>query len=573
MGYVLPNAFRNTLRSILNPFLLLCADILIAAPGTLRYAGPPPATSRPVATQQQLQLPVLTNRPQNPVLLLTIKTGQALELDQLEFSTAGTSHFKDLKKISVYYDRENDPRKEFPEENLFGSTTRIGKKVIVSGSRKLPPGTHFFWVSLELDPATSLDHRIAIAARRLHLAGGTLEMPAIENPIRQRIGVAVRKHGQDNVHTSRIPGLATTNNGTLLAIFDARYDSARDLQGDIDIGLHRSTDGGANWEPIRITLDKGEWGGLPEKFNGVSDACILVDRNSDAIYIAGLWMHGVINKEGKWLENLDQNSDAWNHQWRNKASQPGFDVRQSSQFLIVKSTDDGKTWGEPVNLTRAIKKKEWWLLAPAPGAGITLKDGTLVFPTQGRDASGKGFSNITYSKDGGTTWKTSKPATMAVQVSTTECAVVQLSDGSLMLNMRSGRNKGNTGADNGRPIAVSKDMGETWQEHPTSFGALPEPTCMASLYMHHFTRDGQKRSLLVFSNPDSKRYREHITLKASADDGNTWPVENQVLLDEWQGRGYSCLSRVGDDHIGILYESSQADMVFQRIRIDALLNR
>ncbi|ULT41198.1 glycoside hydrolase [Niabella defluvii] len=36
---------------------------------------------------------------------------------------------------------------------------------------------------------------------------------------------------QDNVHTSRIPGLATALNGDLLAIYDARYDSRRDLQG------------------------------------------------------------------------------------------------------------------------------------------------------------------------------------------------------------------------------------------------------------------------------------------------------------------------------------------------------
>ncbi|HYH55296.1 MAG TPA: exo-alpha-sialidase, partial [Anseongella sp.] len=432
---------------------------------------------------------------------------------------------------------------------------------------------HFFWVALELNPAASLDHLVSIAARQLTVEGKKQAVQPVGEPVRQRPGVAVRQHGQDNVHTARIPGLATTNKGTLLAIFDARYDSARDLQGNIDIGLHRSTDGGASWEPIRIVMDKDEWGGLPEKFNGVSDACILVDRNSDAIYIAGLWMHGVIDPEGNWVENLDENSDVWNHQWRDKGSQPGYGVKQTSQFLLVKSTDDGKTWGAPVNLTRMCKKEDWWLLAPAPGRGITLDDGTLVFPTQGRNASGKGFSNITYSKDGGKTWATSNPATMAVSVSTSECAVAQLSDGSLMLNMRAGKNKGNTGSDNGRPVAVTSDMGKTWREHPTSFNALPEPTCMASLYKHTFLKGSEERSLLLFSNPNSKKYRENMTLKASFDDGSSWPVENQVLLDEWRGRGYSCLTSVGEDHIGILYESSQADLVFQRVSLNTLLNQ
>src|SRR3546814_15634145 len=76
------------------------------------------------------------------------------------------------------------------------------------------------------------------------------------------------------------------------------------------------------------------------------------------------------------------------------------------------------------------KPAECWLWAPAPGNGITLDDGTLVFPTQGRDASGEPFSNITYSKDGGKTWRTSSPA-LDVHGGTTECAVVQLADGSL----------------------------------------------------------------------------------------------------------------------------------------------
>src|SRR5690606_25070799 len=186
--------------------------------------------------------------------------------------------------------------------------------------------------------------------------------------------------------------------------------------------------GGNTWEPLQVAMDMGEWGGLPQKFNGVSDACILVDKNSDAIYIAGRWMHGVINEEGEWLTGLNEESEAWNHQWRNKGSQPGFGVKEASQFLIVKSTDDGKTWGAPVNITEMCKPEEWWLFAPAPGQGITMDDGTLVFPTQGRDKHGEPFSNITYSTDGGATWFTSSPA-LDIEKGTTECAVVQLSDG------------------------------------------------------------------------------------------------------------------------------------------------
>jgi len=277
-----------------------------------------------------------------------------------------------------------------------------------------------------------------------------------------------------------------------------------------------------------------------------------------------------LDGNGEWIEGLTELSTEWNHQWRPTGSQPGFGVKETSQFLIVKSTDDGITWSDPVNLTTMCKKKEWWLWSPAPGNGITLTDGTLVMPTQGRDKDGKPFSNITWSKDSGKTWTTSNQAA-ETPFGTTECAVVQLSDGSLMLNIRDNRNYEDRSATNGRTIAVTSDLGQTWTEHPTSRGALIEPTCMASLYKHTYTENGVKKSVLLFSNPNAKDGRYNMTIKISFDDGKTWPKENWLLLDEGRGRGYSSLTSVDEQHIGILYEGSQADMTFQKIPLKELI--
>ena len=155
--------------------------------------------------------------------------------------------------------------------------------------------------------------------------------------------------------------------------------------------------------PTQIALDMGEWGGLLEKFNGVSDASLLVDQVNGNIFVPGIWMHRVLDKNGNWIENLTEESKGWNNQWRKRGCQPGFGEKQTSQFLITKSTDDGKTWEEPFNISKMCKKEEWWLFAPAQGNGITHKDGTLVMPTQGRVNDGVPFSNITYSKDDGKT--------------------------------------------------------------------------------------------------------------------------------------------------------------------------
>lgn len=545
--------------------------LLFLLAGVFAFISFRPANENITVTERQLQVPVLKYKRNNPVLQVRVSVnGSSDPLTALEFSTEGTKQLKDIRKVRLFYAGSDDDLKwldKEPEAVPLAELDRAQKKIVFSFEQPLQPGDNFFWLSYELSDNAGLQNFVAASCRKVSLKSGSVTVAGQKRNIRQRTGVAVRKHNDDNVHTYRIPGLTTTNKGTLLAIYDVRRESARDLQGNMDIGVSRSTDGGNTWEPMRIAIDMKQWGGLGEKFNGVSDACILVDRNSDAIYIAGLWMHGVINEEGKWIEGLNDDSKDWNHQWRNKGSQPGFDVKQTSQFLLVKSTDDGKTWSEPVNLTKMCKKESWWLWAPAPGHGITLRDGTLVFPTQGRDENGGSFSNITYSKDGGKTWKTSNRASAE---STTENMAVELSDGAIMLNMRANKNRNDTSATNGRAVAVTYDLGETWTSHPTSFNALREPTCMASIHRHDIPGKG-KKSLLVFSNPDSKTARDHMTIKTSLDDGRTWPKKHQVLLDELKSRGYSCLTSVDAKTIGILYESSQADMVFQQVRVEELL--
>jgi len=194
-----------------------------------------------------------------------------------------------------------------------------------------------------------------------------------------------------------------------------------------------------------------------------------------------------------------------------------------------------------------------------------MDDGTRNLPTQRTDENGVPFSNITYSHDGGRTWKTSNPAFSG----TNECSVVQLGNKSLMLNMRYGQRK--TG-ETGRAVVVTTDMGETWTEHPSSRTLLTEPVCIGSLLRHVFKSGGIEKSILLFSNPGvEKNPRRNITIKVSFDEGMTWPEEYFFLLDEGAGRGYSCLAPVDENTIGILYESSQADLVFESIPLNELL--
>jgi sialidase-1 len=354
--------------------------------------------------------------------------------------------------------------------------------------------------------------------------------------------VVIHRQGESNCHTFRIPAITITNDGTLLAVYDMRYRSRRDLQGHMDIGLSRSTDGGETWEPPRPIMDMGAYGGLPEDQNGCSDPNILVDKTTGEIFVSAVWTHG---RPGT-------------HQWRDKGSEPGLELSQSSQFLVVRSKDDGKTWSSPENWTAKLKNPAWYLFAPAPGNGITLTDGTLVMPSQGRDHTGAPFSNLMWSKDHGQTWTVSNQA----RTDTSECAVAQLSDGSLMINIRDNRNRADKSETNGRAVSVTNDLGKSWTVHPSDHGSLPEPVCMASLISHRL-KDG--RTVLFFSNPNHKSKRKNMTVQMSLDDGKTWP--KKIVLDE-KGGAYSSLVVVDDQTLGILYESSRADFVFQKIQFN-----
>lgn len=368
-----------------------------------------------------------------------------------------------------------------------------------------------------------------------------VDLAAAERPT-----VIIHRRGEHRCHTFRIPAIARTNAGTLLAVYDMRYNSRRDLQGHMDIGLSRSTDGGLTWEDPRPIMDMGQYGGLPEDQNGCSDPNILVDTVNGQVFVSAVWTHG---KPGT-------------HQWRGTGSEPGLGIDKSSQFMVVRSRDDGVTWSEPENWTEQLKDPRWHLLAPAVGNGITMSDGTLVMPLAGRDESGMPFSTLMWSSDRGVHWTVGT----AARQDTTECAVAELSDGSLMLNMRDNRNRNDKSETNGRAVSVTDDLGKTWTVHSSDHGALPEPVCMASLISRQLD-DG--RHALFFSNPNSKTHRKNMTVRASLDDGQTWPAERQLLLDE-AGGAYSSLVMVDDRTLGILYESSLADMVFQTIQLSEL---
>jgi sialidase-1 len=505
--------------------------------------------------------PVFPEREHNELVRLMFTAsgpGEPLRLQSIDVTFTAGSEAGALDALSAWY---TGVVPGVPVKVLFAASENPSLHVKLSGDLAIAEGKHTFILDFSADPGTDPGAHLKIeSVSFIFTDGSSADYITGKDEGVIRFGRVVRAAGQDGADTYRIPGIVTTNSGALVAVYDIRYNNSKDLQEDIDIGMSRSTDGGRTWEPMKVIMDMGEFGGLPQNLNGTGDPSILYDHFTNTIWVAALWMSGSSPDKMLW--------------W---ASGPGMTPQETGQFMLVKSTDDGLTWSEPVNITRQVKDPAWQLLLQGPGRGITLDDGTLVFPAQYKaDLGVKAIdggqytchSTIVYSKDRGDTWVIGSGA----KSNTTEAQVVQLSDGTLMLNMRDDRNRSDKGESNGRAVAVTSDLGQTWTTHPTSNSVLPEPNCMASLIAEDLKIDGVTRRVLFFSNPDDKSSRINMTVKMSRDEGMTWPAENAVELYSPQCYGYSCLTMVDEDHVGILYEGTK-ELYFQKIPVKDFFNR
>jgi sialidase-1 len=320
--------------------------------------------------------------------------------------------------------------------------------------------------------------------------------------------------GADGYHTFRIPALIVARDGSLLAFCEGRKSSRND-DGDIDLVLKRSEDGGRSWSGTNVVCEEGG-----DKPITIGNPCPVVDRAT-----------GVM-----WLALCRNNDRVW----------------------IMSSGDDGKSWSIPQDITATVKRPGWTWYATGPGVGIQLERppyrDRLVIPCDHRE-SYEGrltmFSHVVYSDDHGKTWRLGG----SVAPHTDECQAVELDDGRLMLNMRNywGLNDGRPERGKMRAVAYSADGGLSWTQ--LTFDAkLIEPVCQASL-IRLFPTDSDEGGL-VFSNPASQDQRVRMTVRLSRDRGKSW-IRSRVLCPG--PAAYSCLTAISaDGTIGCLYETGRS---------------
>ena len=490
--------------------------------------------------------PLMKRFPFNPMMRVRVSLphGKFVNYKSIQVQM-NVEALKAIEKLDVFI-RDDSKRGFIDGATFLASVNPTATVMNIPIEWKCKPGLNQIWISAVLKGNANIDKKLFVKTLSLTTDSGnreavakvlTLEgsyQPVITNPM----GVTVRKAWDDSVHTYRIPGMITTNKGTLIAVYDIRYKHPGDLPANIDVGLSRSTDGGHTWEPMKIIMDMG----APHENNGVGDPAVLFDPVTKKLWVAALWSKGNRSIRG---------------------SEPGLSPDTTGQFVLVSSDDDGLTWSAPQNITTQVKDPKWHLYFNGPGNGIVMKNGTLVFPSQYWDESKKPgipHSAIIYSEDHGKTWKSGTGA----KYNTTESQVVETTPGTLMLNMRDNLNKY-------RSVATTTNMGKDWIEHQTSFQDLPDPVAMASLIKARVNVKGKMTDVLFFSNVASQTARQNTTIKASLDMGETWPKQHHLLLDTRTTAGYSALTKIDDNTIGILYEGDNGELYFLRIPVSDII--
>ena len=349
----------------------------------------------------------------------------------------------------------------------------------------------------------------------------------------QRPATPLFTRGQEGYFTYRIPALAVTPSGTVLAFAEGRKKSVGDA-GKIDLFVRRSTDNGKTWSAQQLVWADGE--------NTCGNPCAVVDRSNGTIWLLSTWNRG----------------DDHEKQIIAKTS------RDTRRVFALNSIDDGKTWSAPREITSDVKLTNWTWYATGPGSGIQIEhgphQGRLVIPCDRMEAGTTNyFSHIIYSDDHGKSWKlggsTPKPAV-------NECEVVELTGGRLMLNMRN-----YVSAKKCRQVAISEDGGLTWKDQGFD-EALVEPRCQAAIERASWP-GVTNRSVILFSNPANPSKRVDLTLRASFDEGQTWPVSRVLHSGP---SAYSDLAVMANGEIASLYEAGSTNayetIVFQNLNLD-----
>ncbi|SDU81169.1 sialidase family protein [Jiangella alkaliphila] len=332
--------------------------------------------------------------------------------------------------------------------------------------------------------------------------------------------------GNGNYHSCRIPSIfAVPGSSVVMAVVEGRPDEVSDASGNFNLLMRRSTDAGLTWSAATslAAATLYSW----------ANPTMVHDRTTGRLYCFML------------------------------RRQPGDLHDKDPKVYLATSDDNGATWTDPVvrnDLNRRLPSGGTTNDFIGPGNGIQRSGGALVVPAKGRliikelggDWANHDVPDGLYEVENGN------------RLPYGEGTVAERSDGQLILNYRALNAELNNGFPAARRIAIGNPG--SWRlfgdEHWRT--QIIDPGSHAALISHSI--NGNPFLVHLNSNSPERDDRYAMTLRASADDGETWstyqrplshaPLANEGdLAGDLREGGYSALASTGSGIILALVEA------------------
>lgn len=453
-----------------------------------------------------------------------------LTVNALNFTMGGTTNSTDVTAIKIYSSGTTSLFNP-TTATLYGTIAPANGNLVVNGSKTLLAGDNYFWITYDV-AANATEGNVLDATCESIIANTstytTVASAVTGNRVILLANTLLFTPGDAGSSNYRIPAIITAADGSLVTVTDKRWNGAGDLAAKIDPVVRRSTDNGKTWSAPLTIANFGA-------STGAGDAALVLDKTTGELLC-------LVSAEKGFFASTNA---------------------APAKVLLIHSSDNGITWGTPVDITNQIygPNPNWKGLFVASGRAHQLRDGKIVAAIAVREnVSGTEQINnyMITSADHGITWTTS---TGRAELNGDEAKVVELNNGNIMMSIR------NSGT---RRFNISTDKGATWG---TAYNqpSITDPNCDGDFIRYTSTLDGYDKNRLLHSIPFAST-RRNVSVQMSSDEGATWGAPKTIYTGS---SAYSSLTILPDGTIGIYYENgenSTYQMYFVRFSLNWLTN-
>ncbi len=342
------------------------------------------------------------------------------------------------------------------------------------------------------------------------------------------------------------PCMAIAPNGDIIMIVDF-WPECKGLHNRRILDRHKAPYAEVNGKKLPVIYDKNK---NPYYINE-NGTVLDKDKNLTSYRVEGI---GSLYNKDEYIGNIFLNGPTGVNE-ANVALTFGapLNAPKRSYIYMLRSSDQGKTWSEPKDITHMVlKRSDGTFLGVAPGVGLTTKSGRILMPLY---VDRKSTVTI-YSDDNGETWHRTEEQPYSKNID--EWQMVEAPDGTVLGFGRQKR-PGKT------PVTISRDNGKTWKKgSKTELIAVKCQKSVLSIGEYVFsTHTGPK------ARADGELSIGRFIKAKDAYTKINWFKNVKINSGFF---AYSCLTQIDENTIGVMYEAEPSSyLLFETYNINELV--